>query len=143
MFYKYCAEDIGFYDQKIKIWEDWDFRIRMSKKFRYGYCPDVNSAYRRLGNGLHNSEPELHYREQIKIYNKNKHLMSNLRASEKKVIHNRIYSRLKISFVNLIKFNLDGKRYIRLIGDSFQFFWTFQSKKAINYLFKELFNDDA
>ena len=37
MFYKYCAQDIGFYDEKIKIWEDWDFRIRMSKKFQYGY----------------------------------------------------------------------------------------------------------
>ena len=130
MFYKYCAQDIGFYDQKIKIWEDWDFRIRMSKKFQYGYCPDVNSAYRRLGNGLHNSEPELHYREQIKIYNKNKHLMSSLEAGEKKVIYNRIYSWLKISFVKLIKSNIHGKRYIRLIEDSFHFFLPFKGKET-------------
>ena len=139
MFFKSCAYDIGLYDEKIKIWEDWDFRIRMSKKYQYGYCPDVNSAYRKLENGLHNSKPELHYREQIKIYNKNKHLMLDLEEGEKRVIHNRIYSWLKRSLVNLIKSNLEGGKYIRLIGDSFQFIWTFQSKKAISFLYKELF----
>ena len=139
MFYKYCAQDIGFYDQKIKIWEDWDFRIRMSKKFQYGYCPDVNSAYRRLENGLHNSEPELQYREQIKIYNKNKHLMSNLRASEKKVIRNRIYARLKTLIIIIGKSNLGKKRYLQLFMDCFQFIWTFKYKKTISFLYKELF----
>ena len=29
MFYKSCAQEIGLYDEKIKIWEDWDFRIRI------------------------------------------------------------------------------------------------------------------
>ena len=71
MFYKSCAQEIGLYDEKIKIWEDWDFRIRMSKKYQYGYCPNVNSAYRKLGNGLHNSVLGLHYREQMKVYKKN------------------------------------------------------------------------
>ena len=82
MFYKSCAQDIGLYDEKIKIWEDWDFRIRMSKNFQYGYCPNVNSAYRKLENGLHNSGTELHYREQIKIYNKNKHLLMDLKRQK-------------------------------------------------------------
>jgi len=139
MFYTSCARNTGFYDERIEIWEDWDFRIRMSKKYKYGYCTDVNSAYRRLGNGLHDSESEVHYREQIKIYNKNKHLMSSLEACEKKVIHNRIYSWLKISFVNLVKSNFHRKRYIRLIVDSLQFICTFRSKKAISFLYKELF----
>ena len=139
MFYKSCAQDIGFYDEKIKIWEDWDFRIRMSKKYKYGYCPDVNSAYRRLKNGLHNSKSEVHYREQIKIYNKNKHLMSDLEDGDKRVIHNRVYSWLKESFVDILKSNLEEKKYIWLILDCFQFIWTFQSKKAISFLYKELF----
>ena len=111
----------------------------MSKKFQYGYCPDVNSAYRELENSLHNSEPELHYREQIKIYNKNKHLMSDLEDGDKRVIHNRVYSWLKESFVDILKSNLEGKKYIRLILDCFQFIWTFHSKIAIDFLYKELF----
>ena len=143
MFYKSCAQDIGFYDEKMKIWEDWDFRIRMSKKFQYGYCPDVNSAYRKLENGLHNSELELHYSAQIKIYNKNKHLMSDLEDGDKRVIHNRIYSWLKGSWVHIIKSNLEGKKYIQLIGNIFHFIWIFQSKKAVSFLYRELFNDDA
>ena len=140
MFYKSCAQDIGFYDEKIKIWEDWDFRIRMSKKFQYGYCPDVNSAYRKLENGLHNSEPNLHYHEQIKIYNKNKHLMSDLDDGDKRVINNRVYSWLRKLFVDILKSNMDGKKYIWLILDCFQFIWTFQSKKAVSFLYSEFFN---
>ena len=140
MFYKSCAQDIGLYDEKIKIWEDWDFRIRMSKKFQYGYCPDVNSGYRKLENGLHNSEPELHYHEQIKIYNKNKHLISDLEDGDKRVIHNRIYSWLKESWVKLVKSNLDGKKYIQLIMNIFHFIWIFKSKKAVRFLYKELFS---
>ena len=39
MFYKTCINEIGNYDEKIKIWEDWDLRIRMSKIYNYVYCP--------------------------------------------------------------------------------------------------------
>ena len=65
--------------------------------------------------------------------------MSDLEEGEKRVINDRTYSRLKRSFVNLIKSNLEEGKYIRLIGDSFQFIWIFQSKKAISFLYKELF----
>ena len=139
MFYKSCAQEIGLYDEKIKIWEDWDFRIRMSKEYQYGYCPDVNSAYRKLESGLHNSKPELHYREQIKIYNKNKHLMLDLDESEKRIIQNRIYARMKKLFIVIGKSNLDQKQYLRMFKDCFKFIKTFQFKKAIGFIYKELF----
>ena len=112
------------------IWEDWDFRIRMSKKFQYGYCPDVNSAYRKLENGLHNSSPELNYKEQIKIYNKNKHLMSDLKEDEKQVIQNRVYGRLKRLLIKIGKSKLVQKQYLQLFRDCFQFIRVFRSKKA-------------
>ena len=139
MYYKNCAKSIGFYDENIKTWEDWDFRIRMSKKFQYGYCSDVNSAYRKLESGLHNSEPLVHYREQIKIYNKNKHLMSDLEKSEKQVIESRVYGRLKRLFIIIWKSNFRKKLYFKMIRDWFHFIWTFQSKKAISFVYKELF----
>ena len=143
MFYKSCLSISGFYDEKIIIWEDWDFRIRMSKKFQYGYCPDVNSAYRKLENGLHNSVPGLHYREQMKIYKKNKHLLSDLEESEKRVIQNRIYSKLKKLIINIGRLNISKKQYLRLIINCVQFIWTFQSKKTVGFFYKELFNYDA
>ena len=143
MFYKSCAQEIGLYDEKIKIWEDWDFRIRMSKKYRYGYCPDVNSAYRKLENGLHNSVLGLHYREQMKVYKKNKHLLSDLEESEKRVIQNSIYAKLKKLIINIGRLNISKKQYLRLIINCFQFIWAFQSKKTVGFFYKELFNNDA
>ena len=138
MFYKSCAQDIGLYDEKIKIWEDWDFRIRMSKKFQYGYCPELNSAYRKLKNGLHNSESELHYREQIKIYKKNKHLMIDLKNDEKSIVNNKVYSRLKGLFLSISKKNLDRGKYLRFILDLVEFILTFKMKKALGYIFRKL-----
>ena len=111
MYYKSCAQDIGLYDQKIKILEDWDFRIRTSKKYQYAYCQNVNSAYRIIDDGLHNSEPELHYREQIKIYKKNKHLIASLSKEEKRYIYNRVYAKFKKLFISVSKKNL--KRILR------------------------------
>ena len=143
MFYKSCAQDIGFYDDKIKIWEDWDFRIRMSKIYQYGYCPDVNSAYRKLENGLHNSVLGLHYREQMKVYKKNKHLLSDLEESEKRVIQNSIYAKLKKLIINIGRINIRKKQYLRLILNCFQLIWVFQSKKTLGFFYKELFNNDA
>ena len=137
MYYKSCGESIGFYDENIQIWEDWDFRIRMSKKVQYGYCPYVNSTYRKLENGLHNSESELHYREQIKIYNKNKHLMSDLEDGDKRVIHNKVYSRLKGLFISVSKKTLKRKKYFRFIMDLFEFLLTFKKKKALGFILRE------
>ena len=103
MFYKNNAIKIGLYDENIQIWEDWDFRIRMSKKFRYGYCPEVNSAYRVSPTGLHNSSINLHYHEQIKIYNKNKLLMQDLKQQQQSHIHNRVYSKIKYLFIQIME----------------------------------------
>ena len=138
MYYKSCAQDIGLYDQKIKIWEDWDFRIRTSKKYQYAYCQNVNSAYRIIDNGLHNSDPELHYREQIKIYKKNKHLIASLSKEEKRYIYNRVYAKFKKLFISVSKKNLKRRKYFQLIIDLLEFILAFRMKKAIGLIFREL-----
>tara|TARA_Y100000590_G_scaffold290013_2_gene326442 strand:- start:12761 stop:13669 length:909 start_codon:yes stop_codon:yes gene_type:complete len=138
MFYKSCAQDIGLYDKKIKIWEDWDFRIRASKKYHYAYCRNVNSAYRKLVNGLHNSDPVLHYREQIKIYRKNKHLMDDLKKEEINIICNRIYSQLKGLFISVLKIHLNNGKYFQFVIDLLEFVMTFKMRKAIGYIFRQL-----
>ena len=105
MFYKNCAFEIGLYDTNIKIWEDWDFRIRMSKIFRYGYCSEINSVYRQLPDSLHTSPFETHYHEQIKIYNKNKPLIKDVKKEEKIFIHNKVYSKIKSLLIKIIEDN--------------------------------------
>ena len=138
MYYKNCALEIGNYDENILLWEDWDFRIRMSTKYHYGYCQNVNSAYRKLKNGLHSSPPELHYREQIKIYKKNKHLTLNLNKEVRKLIHNRLYSQLKNLFIKISQVNLKEKNYISFVIDSIQFLFIFKMKKTLRFMISEL-----
>ena len=141
MFYKNNAIKIGLYDENIQIWEDWDFRIRMSKKFRYGYCSEVNSAYRRLPTtGLHNSSINLHYREQIKIYNKNKLLMQDLKQQQQSHIHNRVYSKIKYLFIQIMEKSRQDKYFFRTIYYCIHFIVTFRTRKSISVALRALKN---
>lgn len=136
MFYKATADKVGLYDENIKLWEDWDYRIRMSKIFQYGYCPEVNSAYRKLGNGLHNSDPALHYRELIKIYNKNKPLIQDLEEGEKSLIKNRIYSKIKRLFIQIVEKDRQDKKIFHAIYYGIYFMITFRTRKSISMAFR-------
>ena len=140
MFYKNNAIKIGLYDENIQIWEDWDFRIRMSKKFRYGYCPEVNSAYRRLPTGLHNSSINLHYHEQIKIYNKNKLLIQDLKQQQQSHIHNRVYSKIKYLFIQIMEKSRQDKYFFRTIYYCIHFIVTFRTRKSISVALRALKN---
>ena len=136
MFYKTAASEIGYYDERIKIWEDWDFRIRMSKNNNYAYCPKVNSVYRDIKDGLSKSDIKLHYREQVKIYNNNKLLLNDLSSKEKDLIKNRIFSQIKY-FFELIFLNRSEKYdFINKIYYSLDFFRTFKTIKTMKYLIK-------
>jgi len=136
MFYKATADKVDLYDENIKLWEDWDFRIRMSKIFQYGYCPEVNSAYRKLEKGLHNSDPALHYREQIKIYNKNKPLIQDLEEGRKSLIKNRIYSKIKRLFIQIVEKDRQNNKIFHVIYYGIYFMVTFRTRKSISTAFR-------
>ena len=140
MFYRNCAFEIGLYDKNIKIWEDWDFRIRMSKIFRYGYCSKINSVYRQLPDSLHTSHFETHYHEQIKIYNKNKPLIQDLQREEISLIHNRVYSKIKSLFLQIMEKNRQDKLLFRLLFYAVHFILIFKTRKSISAALKTLLN---
>ena len=140
MFYKNCAFEIGLYDTNIKIWEDWDFRIRMSKIFRYGYCSKINSVYRQLPDSLHTSHFETHYHEQIKIYNKNKPLIQDLQGKEIFYIHNRVYSKIKSLFLQIMEKNRQDKLLFRLLFYAVHFILIFKTRKSISAALRTLLN---
>ena len=57
-------QDIGYYDDRIPIWVDWDLRLRLAAKYKFGYCSYVGSAYTFNPEGLTNvlkQETILHY----------------------------------------------------------------------------------
>ena len=106
MFYKKCLIKSGNYDTNLISWDDWDIHIRMSKFFKYGYCPRINSAYRECPGSLNSLPLELHYRDQTIIYNKNKKLIQNLKEKEKSFISNRVYVKIKGLFIKIIGKNI-------------------------------------
>ncbi len=138
MFYKTCINEIGNYDEKIKIWEDWDLRIRMSKIYNYVYCPKINSAYRKLDEGMHKSRYKVHYKEQLKIIKKNKHLLSDLSLKDKKDVNSRIYAKIKVYFIDHLKQLFKRKNYISFAIDLFEFFVNFRQKKIFSFVYEEL-----
>lgn len=138
MYYKSHALNIGLYDENIKIWEDWDFRIRMSKKYRFGYCSKIHSAYRKLDTGLSKSASALHFREQIKIYKKNIILIQDLDKGEKELIYNRIYSRMKYCLNDVINYNRKQKNVLSIIFYSIYFILTFKTKKSVLHVLQNI-----
>ena len=51
---KKIIEETGFYDEQIPIWVDWDFRLRLAAKHKFGYCSYTGSAYTENPRGLTN-----------------------------------------------------------------------------------------
>tara|TARA_S200000501_G_scaffold367155_1_gene403081 strand:- start:9371 stop:10303 length:933 start_codon:yes stop_codon:yes gene_type:complete len=139
MFYKTSYLKAGEYDENVNIWEDWDLRIRMSKDSNYRYCPTLNSAYRKLNKGLHGSNLETHYSEQLKIYLKNKKLLNHLSKDEKNTIKNKIYSRLKFFLIEIItEKRMEGEN-ISALGYLIKFLMVFRMKKAAGFFIKNIF----
>ena len=90
----------------------------MSKKYKYGYCPKVNSAYRDIKDGLHNSNGELHYREQIKIYRKNQQFTQDLSTFKKDLIRNKVYTKIKGLFVDILNNNINRADLLLILNNA-------------------------
>ncbi len=83
--------ETGEFDSNLdNLYEDYDMRIRLSKKFRTAYCDVPLSEYRLHGSGLSRKGKEAHLRALKYIYNKNKPLLDDLPANEISYINNRI-----------------------------------------------------
>lgn len=70
---------IGYYDEAIRAFHDWDSRIRYSSFANVGYCDNVGSAYINDPNGISKGKDVTKRIREIElVYNKNKHLLSIL-----------------------------------------------------------------
>ncbi len=53
-------KDIGFHDEALSIYEDWEMRIRLTQHLRACYCPRTLSEVRLHGRGLSSGQSERH-----------------------------------------------------------------------------------
>jgi glycosyltransferase involved in cell wall biosynthesis len=55
-----CFEDVGFLDEGLTIYEDWEWKIRLANRFRFTYCPFPLYEYRQHTAGVHNLDIREH-----------------------------------------------------------------------------------
>lgn len=75
--------DVGGYDARFPIYEDWDLKIRLSARFEFYYTGINGTAYRRHGMGLSASPFPKHIKWLKKIFEKNRDLI--LKSQKKEI----------------------------------------------------------
>lgn len=72
-----AVRSIGGYDEDLKIFEDWDMKIRLATDTEFRYCPDPLSVYRRHEAGVsRQTDWEEYIRFVGKLTTKHQNLMS-------------------------------------------------------------------
>jgi glycosyltransferase involved in cell wall biosynthesis len=82
---KKILEETGYYDDRIPVWVDWDLRLRLAAKHKYGYCHYIGSAYAENPTGItqvNKQETVLKFLEFV--IGKNKEHLSHYSSSEAK-----------------------------------------------------------
>ncbi len=67
MFRKVAAIDVGGYDNRLIVVQDYSFLVRLSKRFLLAQLPDVISAYRISTSGLTSTQPDLLQNEALEV----------------------------------------------------------------------------
>ncbi len=70
-------KSIGFHDQSLKLYEDYDMRIRLTKELKTIYVNEPLSEIRHHNKGLSKQKLSKHFTAISKIYKKNIHLVSD------------------------------------------------------------------
>lgn len=94
----------GGFNTKLKMYEDWDLKIRMSSRYNFVFTGIDGIAYRRHQSGLSSVKRHVHYKWLKKIYNANLKIFSKRvsagtkRAFEKFIEDNFDYRHKLLSF---------------------------------------------
>ncbi len=68
--------EVGGYDHRLPIYEDWDLKIRLAAKYKFIYSGIAGIVYVRHGEGLSNAPFGFHIKITKKIFRKNRELLS-------------------------------------------------------------------
>jgi len=74
---------IGFHDPSLLIYEDYDMRIRLTKKLKAVYCDELLSEYRRHDSGLSRCGASCHLEALEYIYSKNRSMLADVKEADR------------------------------------------------------------
>lgn len=81
---------IGFYDPSLSLYEDYDMRIRLTKRLRVSYHDEPLSEYRRHAAGLRNVRAEQKLAAFDYICKKNNALLQDLDAAQQRYVQHKL-----------------------------------------------------
>jgi len=87
-----CLDAIGFYDEELITHEDWDFKIRLTSRYRVAACSTSLSEYRVHDRNISKTGMNLLLGQMLKVYQKNQHLLAERTIMEKSVVERRLRS---------------------------------------------------
>lgn len=111
--------EVGLYDEELPIYEDWDLRIRLTKRFKTAYCREPLVEYRIHPGGVSKSPATLHLWAMRRVYGKNIHLLSDLEDSDRAAVERRIRSICALLAKRAAMEAMDNGRR----GEAFQFWF--------------------
>lgn len=74
--------EVGGFDHRFTIYEDWDLKIRLAKKYEFYYTGINGTAYRRHGTGLSSIPISMNIKWLKKVFKKNKGLIDKTQKRE-------------------------------------------------------------
>lgn len=83
---------IGFHDPYLDLYEDFDMRIRLTKKYKVVYYDEPLSEIRLHDRGLSKAETPKHIESVEYIYKKNSNLLEDLSTDKKRYVEKMFYA---------------------------------------------------
>ncbi|OGW61543.1 MAG: hypothetical protein A2Y48_03080 [Nitrospirae bacterium RIFCSPLOW2_12_42_9] len=91
LFRKEFVDRDGFFDPNIKMFRDWDHKIRLLSTAKVGYVNKTTVCYRNRTGGMSKAGPGVYLESLEYIYKKHERLLSSIDSPLKKEILNRKY----------------------------------------------------
>lgn len=82
---------IGDFDEALSLYEDWDYKIRITSDHPVVYTGQPLVEYRIHEGGVHNYVPQQHFDAMLRIFKKHKQLLQKLPGETAGLVKDRIY----------------------------------------------------
>jgi len=111
-----CLKEVGFYDTERVTHEDWDLKIRLTKRFPVAYCPIPLIEYRRYDEAISRSLSDAFlFRQMQEVYYKNRSLLDDVSLQERALIERELFrffaNRTTEIILNAIRRGQRGKAF--------------------------------
>lgn len=80
---RWAFNEVGGFDESLSLYEDWDFRIRLSKICRLVHVAEIHSHYSENAGGLSKVNYNIHLKAILNIFKKNNHLIADKNQKRK------------------------------------------------------------